>query len=104
MYGWPGPADYVPYADSQLAAGHAAQNCRLWPSLPVLDGRPNWAISVASLVWACRQGSSPISSSLPGAPNASNTSTQLQQRVMRRCEGSVTVVWVYSAYEFLPCS
>jgi hypothetical protein len=36
MYGWPGPADYVPYADSQLAAGQAARNCRLWPSLPVL--------------------------------------------------------------------
>jgi len=87
MYGYPGPADYAPYADSQLAAGRAVPNCWLWPSVPVLDGRPSWAVGVASLVWACRQGSSLVSSSLPGAPNARDTCTHHRQRLVPGGEG-----------------
>jgi hypothetical protein len=37
---------------------------------------------VASLVSACRQGSSLISSSLPGAPKRSNTCTHHRQRLV----------------------
>jgi hypothetical protein len=42
---------------------------------------------VASLVWACRQGSSLVSSSLPGAPNARDTCTHHRQRLVPGGEG-----------------
>jgi hypothetical protein len=42
---------------------------------------------VANLVSACRQGSSLISSSLPTAPNASNTCTHHRQRLVPGCGG-----------------